>query len=291
VSITALRQEVGFSLDAGALKKCPSSRPFLFSQVFATGPPTPQSGDPRRSPKIRLRRNRGASLWSAVSITALTQEVGFSQAADSFKKCPSSRPFLFSHVFLTGPPTPQSGDPRRSPKFRLRRNRGASLWSAVSITALMQEVSFSQDADSLKKVSEVTPFFIFPCLPHRSAHTPKRRSSQQSKVPPETKPRLSLWSAVSITALMQEVGFSQDADSLKKCPCSRPFLFSQVCPTGPPTPQSGDPRRSPKFRLRRNRGASLRHPDLPTWTMDLGGAPRKHDEPCRGPLRIGCRGP
>jgi len=49
-----------------------------------------------------------------------------------------------------------------------------SLWSAVSITALTQEVGFSQDAGALKKVSEFTPFFIFPSLLHRLAYTPKR---------------------------------------------------------------------------------------------------------------------
>jgi len=79
-----------------------------------------------------------------------------------WKKCPSSRPFLFPLVFLTGRPTPQSGDAHRSPKFRLRRNRGASLWSAVSITALTQDLGISLDAWALEKVSEFTPFFDFP---------------------------------------------------------------------------------------------------------------------------------
>jgi len=35
-----------------------------------------------------------------------------------FANGPSSRPFVFSQVFVTGPPTPQSGDAHRSPKFR-----------------------------------------------------------------------------------------------------------------------------------------------------------------------------
>ena len=82
------------------------------------------NGDPPYS--LGLRGTSYLSLWSAVSITALTQEVGFSLDAGALKKCPSSRPFLFFQVFPTGPPTPQSGDPRRSPKFRLRRNRGVS---------------------------------------------------------------------------------------------------------------------------------------------------------------------
>jgi len=102
------------------------------------------------------------------------EEVGFSLDAGALKKGPRSRPFLFSHVFLTGLPTPQSGDAHRSPKFRLRRNRGGSLWTAVRITALMEEVGFSLDAGALKKVSEFTPFFIFPSLANRSAYTPKR---------------------------------------------------------------------------------------------------------------------
>jgi len=66
---------------------------FVDLRVFPKGHPTPQSGDAHRSPKFRLRRNRGASLWTAVGITALTQEVGFSHGAEASKKCPSSRPF------------------------------------------------------------------------------------------------------------------------------------------------------------------------------------------------------
>jgi len=59
VSITALMEEVGFSLDAGALKKVSEVTPFFISHVFLKGLPTPQSGDAHRSPKFRLRRNRG----------------------------------------------------------------------------------------------------------------------------------------------------------------------------------------------------------------------------------------
>jgi len=52
VSITALTQEVGFSPDAGALKKVSEVTPFFISQVFLKAQPTPQSGDAHRTPKF-----------------------------------------------------------------------------------------------------------------------------------------------------------------------------------------------------------------------------------------------
>ena len=160
MSITALTRDSGFSLDAGAWKKGPRSRSFLVSHVFSAGLPTPQSGDAHRSPKFRRRRNRGASLWSAVRITALTRDLGFSLDAGASKKGSRSRPFLVSHVSSAGLPTPQSGDAHRSPKFRLRRNRGASLWSAVSITALTRDLGFSLDAGASKKGPSSRPFLV-----------------------------------------------------------------------------------------------------------------------------------
>jgi len=65
-------------------------------------------------------------------------------------------------------------------------------------------------------MSGVTPFCIFPSLPQRPAHTPKRRSSPQSKVRPRRNRGASLWTAVSITALTQEVGFSQNPGASEK---------------------------------------------------------------------------
>jgi len=47
----------------------------------------------------------------------------------------------------------------------------------VSITALTQEVDFSQDAGALKKMSESTHFFSFHKFTRKSAPTLKRRYS------------------------------------------------------------------------------------------------------------------
>ncbi len=87
MSITALTQEVGFSHDAEASEKFRVLALFGNSRVLPKYQPTPQSGDTHRSPKV-LRTNGGwRSLWSAVSITALTQEVGFSLDHGDPKGC------------------------------------------------------------------------------------------------------------------------------------------------------------------------------------------------------------
>ena len=64
--------------------------PFLFSQVFPENQPTPQSGDPRRTPKAAVPQE----LWTAVSITALTQKVVFSQDAGALQKVSEFTPFF-----------------------------------------------------------------------------------------------------------------------------------------------------------------------------------------------------
>jgi len=66
------------------------------------------------------------------------------------------------------------------------------------------------------------------------------KGRHQGSVPQE------LWTAVSITALAQEVVSSQDAGALHKMSESTPFLVFLGLPKNQPTPQSGDTRRSPK---------------------------------------------
>ncbi len=53
----------------------------------------PKAVIPHRTPKFLRNKVGWHSLWSAVKITALTQEVGFSHCAGAAEKFPSSRPF------------------------------------------------------------------------------------------------------------------------------------------------------------------------------------------------------
>jgi len=77
--------------------------------------------------------------------------------------------FLFSQVFPENQPAPQSGDPRRTPKAAVPQE----LWTAVRITALTQEVEFSEDAYPSQKMSEFTPFFSFPKFSLKISPHPK----------------------------------------------------------------------------------------------------------------------
>ena len=137
MSITALTRKVDFSQYAGALQKGSGFAPFF--------------SFPKSSPRISLRpalqRFRvPQELWTAVSITALTTKVVFSQDAGALQKGSGFTPF--------------SSFPKSSPRISLhpkaailaalqRLRVPQELWSAVSITALTRKVDFSQDAGAL----------------------------------------------------------------------------------------------------------------------------------------------
>ena len=139
-----------------------------------------------------------------------------------------------------------NGDPPYS--LWLRGTSYLSLWSAVSITALTQEVGFSQDAGALKKV-RVLALLYFP------------KSSPQVRPHPKAAILAALQSLPSLEPGRQPLDCGEDhrfdagSRLLTRCrgfakgPSSRPFVFSKVFLTGPPTPQSGDAHRSPKFTI------------------------------------------
>jgi hypothetical protein len=64
VRITALTQDVGFSLDAGALKKCPGARPFYFHKSSPQVSPHPKAVIPTAVQRLRHPLQVPQELWS-----------------------------------------------------------------------------------------------------------------------------------------------------------------------------------------------------------------------------------
>jgi len=152
-----------------------------------------------------------------VSITALTQNFGFSPHLDPSKESQSPTPF---HHLQSIRQIRQIRGASISTTFDLAS--GTSLWTAVSITALTQNFGFSPHLDPSKESQSPTPF-------HHLQSIRQIRQIRGASISTtfDLASGAGLWTAVSITALTQNFGFSPHLDPSKESQSPTPFHHLQ----------------------------------------------------------------